>query len=194
MSPEIPSSWAVPLLMFASLAPGGAGAVELSLALQRLRTPDCGDSAAAASRWRSDARLDEAAARWSRGDELRRAVESTGYVPTALGALHAETAAGAQRPHLDRAGCAILRNREFRDAGIFSRGAQTWIVFAAPADLPTGADFATTLQLAEMQVNDARHRGNRCGRRYFPPATRNASSARISRSARYRPAMRSAAG
>jgi uncharacterized protein YkwD len=168
------------LLLLTGFAPPGAAAADMHPILQRLRTADCGIAPGAADRWRPNAQLDAAAARWARGEPLRGAVEGTGYVPTALGALHVDPGDSRERLHLDAASCGVLRNRALRDAGLYRRGSEHWIVFAAGAELPSSGDLSATLELALTRVNDARRQGHRCGHRNFPPANPLRLSAALS--------------
>ena len=161
---------AILVVLIAGQATGGGHAADMHAILKRLRTADCDRAAADASQWRPNAKLDQAASQWSLGDSLRHAIERSGYVPTAIGALHVELADSADRLRLDRASCEVLRNRALREAGVFSRGRETWIVLAGAADLPSTENFDATLERAVMQVNAARQQGRRCGQRYLPSA------------------------
>ena len=168
------------VLLVAGLRPIGASATDLHSVLKNLRTAECGISEGGAMPWRPDGRLDAAAARWARGDSLRAAVEASGYVPKAVGGLHVYLAGPSDGVHLSETSCAVLRDTSLRDAGVYGRGSENWIVFAAGTELPAAGDAAAAPARAVRRVNEARQHGHRCGGRIFPPANPVRSSAVLS--------------
>jgi uncharacterized protein YkwD len=158
------------LILSIGLPSMGARAADLYSVLKNLRTADCGLSPRGALPWRSNALLDAAAARWARGESLRRAVEASGYVPKAVGGLHVFLAEPSDRLHLDEPSCAVLRDTSLREAGSYRRGSDNWIVFATGAELPPSGNIAAALDRALRRVNEARQQGHRCGSQSFPPA------------------------
>jgi uncharacterized protein YkwD len=145
-------------------------AAEARFALQGLHLADCGLAAADMANRRSSGLLDAAAARWARGAVLREAVARSGYSAKAISGLHVYGADARSPAPLGAASCRVLRDRSLRELGVYSRGADRWLVFATPAALPGPADAAANSRQALQLVNAARQAGQRCGRRDWPPA------------------------
>jgi uncharacterized protein YkwD len=160
----------VSLVLIIGLAPMGASAADIYSLLVNLRAADCGLSPRGSQPWRPNALLDAAAARWARGDSLRRAVEASGYIPKAIGGLHVFLAEPSDRLHLGEPSCAVLRDTSLREAGTYRRGSDNWIVFAAGAELAAAADIAAAPDRALRRVNEARQQGHRCGSQSIPAA------------------------
>jgi uncharacterized protein YkwD len=170
---------------FALLAAGGApSARAASPALPDLPLADCGIDARDASRWQSDARLDEAARRWMLGAALRDSVARSGYTATAVSGLHFHGLGAPNTVHLDTSSCRVLRDRSFKDIGAYHRADELWLVFAAPTLLPSEEPADAMGRQALQLVNEARARGQRCGNRTWPAAGALRLSAILSEVAR----------
>ena len=65
--------------------------------------------------------------------------------------------------------CRTLSDPKFREAGALQRGAEVWVVIAAPVAVPAAADAEAVSRGILEIVNAARAAGRRCGTRYFAP-------------------------
>jgi uncharacterized protein YkwD len=104
------------------LAPLAARPDALSV-VQMLRAGGCGGIVALAPPLRHDAYLDRAAEEWADGHALD---------PAAQG-VHASGSDEALVRQLRRSDCRAVSSRDLRDVGIYHRGADTWVVLAAPS-------------------------------------------------------------
>lgn len=131
-----------------------------------------GCNPAARAPLQSNAKLQRAAGRLAGGTTLADAVGREDYVGSEFAELHVSGAVNdAQIAHaLTGSYCRTLTDAKFRDVGTQRRGADLWMVFAAPVAMPAAADAAGVgLRMLEL-VNEARAAGRRCGGRYFAPA------------------------
>ena len=135
-----------------------------------LPVADCGIAAAEASRWRGNRRLDRAAASWARGATLHAALEQAGYTAGAASGLHVDGIHASQPPAAGATTCRILRNRALVETGVFERGNEAWLVFAAPVALPAPGEERSVARQALELVNRLRRSPQRCGSRTLPAA------------------------
>jgi uncharacterized protein YkwD len=71
---------------------------------------------------------------------------------------------------LRSSGCRKLLDRSLHDVGEYSRGADSWLLLAAPYEAPAAAQAPLLAERALRLINDARAHGARCGTREFKPA------------------------
>jgi uncharacterized protein YkwD len=121
---------------------------------------------------REDPKLDKAAARLAGGGALREALTAEGYVASESAVLHLSGAINdAQISHmLAAAYCRSLTDPKFREIGALRRGAEVWLLIAAPVAIPAAADADGVSRHILDLVNAARAAGRRCGSKSFPPA------------------------
>jgi uncharacterized protein YkwD len=166
------AAWALAILLLAGVATGatatqaGRGDASTSELLGQV----CGLAGHDAARWHSDRRLDEAAASWARGATLHDAIERSGYTASAVSGVHVENASASRGPAPEASTCRTLRDASLIDAGTYQRGADAWIVLAAPIVLPAMGDEDRVHERALELVNRARASLRRCGSHEMPPA------------------------
>jgi uncharacterized protein YkwD len=172
-----------------SLATTSVTRADALSAVQLLRLGGCGGILPWAPPLNHNALLDRAAERWAAGRPISEATEHSGYqAETAVG-LHVTGPDSSLVDLLRRSDCPTVMKKALHDIGVFHRGLDTWLVFAAagggparpvpartvparpvpapgvPAS-PRPADLTTrALQL----VNGVRARGTLCGERQFAP-------------------------
>ena len=140
------------------------------------------------SRWHADPRLDEAAAFWASGAALHYAIERSGYTAAAVSGIHVENIDAGnidakQREAPGESTCRALRDDSLRDAGMFERGDDVWLVFATLIELPAAGDEARVDARALELVNRARGSQQHCGIREMPPVAPLRLSARLGEAA-----------
>lgn len=174
------------LALFAALLAAGSVATARGVpsGLPELPLADCGIEAGDTSRWQASGLLDDAARRWTLGADLRDALAQSGYTATAVSGLHFFGLDAPNTAHLDSSSCRVLRDPSFKEVGVYRRGDELWMVFAARAVLPDPADAAATVRRALTLVNEAREQGQHCGNRTWPRANPVRSSAVLSEVAR----------
>jgi uncharacterized protein YkwD len=138
--------------------------------VQSLRARGCSAPGAHAPPLRHDERLDSAARFWAQGLNPQGAVARSGYLADATATLHVTGPAAALWHTLRAASCRTLLRPELRDAGYIDRGAQTWIMLAAPYAAPSTAQQPQVAARALELVNAARRHPQHCGARAFDPA------------------------
>jgi uncharacterized protein YkwD len=139
-------------------------------ALQVLREGGCGGILPAARPLNHDASLDRAAQRWAAGQSPTTATQRSGYSAEATAALHISGPQSATIELLKRAGCRSVTDRGLTDVGVYTRGADTWLVLASSYVPPARTEAPVLAARALELVNEARARGARCGERSFAPA------------------------
>lgn len=139
-------------------------------AVQVLREGGCGGTLAAAPGLQRSSLLDQAAERWAAGVAPATAVARSGYVAESTAALHVSGPDSKVIEALRRSGCRTLAERTLRDVGIHRRGADSWILLAAPYLVPAKSQAPVLASRVLQLVNEARLHGARCGERSFGPA------------------------
>lgn len=121
---------------------------------------------------RGNHQLDVAAARMANGKSLRAALGSAGYFAAQSAAVHLSGAVSDADVSRILASdyCATLTDPKMTEMGGQRRAHDVWLVFAAPAPLPSTADAAPIGRQILRLVNAARARGRRCGAKAYPPA------------------------
>jgi uncharacterized protein YkwD len=119
-----------------------------------------------------DPKLQKAAARLAGGAALPDSLASLGYLASESAMLHFSGAVGdAEISRLLTAHyCRTLTDPKLREIGTERRGAEVWMVLAAPVSVPSTADAASVSMRILGLVNAARATGRRCGAKYFPAA------------------------
>jgi uncharacterized protein YkwD len=124
----------------------------------------------------------DGAARWlADGASLHQATARASYRTLASASIHVagdSSEAGLARL-LDARFCRTLTDPELREVGIHRRGAELWIVLAAPFVLPALADAARADARVLELVNRARSRPRQCGAESFAAAPPLTLSARL---------------
>ena len=148
-----------------------------------VRTQGCGGHAGIRAALRASGALDAAALHWSRATPLKSAIELSGYRAEQSAALHVSGELGVLQQALRLKLCAELTDSNFTDLGSIERGADTWIIIAAPFSPPSGADANVVAAQLLQRINRARAAGGRCGDKYFPPAPPLLPNALLNRAA-----------
>jgi len=139
-------------------------------AAQSLRWHGCAASTPHAARLRRSAALMMAASLLARGLAPADAAARSGYRAERVATLHLEGPPARLRQTLQESACRTLADPSLRDAGVYQRGLDTWLILAAPYPLPSAAQAPAFAARAMALVNAARGRGARCGPRWFDPA------------------------
>ncbi|MFI4868236.1 MAG: CAP domain-containing protein [Steroidobacterales bacterium] len=156
-----PGATAAPAANLASSAPSVA---------RNLRSHGCGGHVGIATALRDNRSLNAAALQWSRGANLKAAVEQSGYREQQSAALHVSGDASAMQRALTGKLCAELSDPSFIDLGSFQRGHDTWIIIAAPFAPPARSDADAIARELLLRINLARAQPRRCGTRAFAAA------------------------
>jgi uncharacterized protein YkwD len=151
------------------LTAGPVAAAELLPAVNAIRMEGCGGGPGAGTRLERTPALDEVARRLSQGRKLGDALERSGYVAARATSIHVEGTAdvAAIRKLLEQQYCGALTNPEISEVGIHRQRAQTWIVLAAPLDLPDPVDQDVIAREVLEHVNAARAEPRECGGERF---------------------------
>lgn len=157
-------------------APGAADPVAIA---SQVRQAGCGPWPAVARPFRTAASLDVAARKIADGASLETAMSNSGYDGRFFASVRLRTGNdNAALATLLRRHCDIVGDPKLVDAGVFRRGTETWLVFAAP--MPRQAPVEPRAAGARLldTINRARAEGRRCGREAFAataPLTRSAA-------------------
>jgi len=163
---------AAALALIAALAAASSNATPTDAlnAMRAVRLSGCGARPGVRAPLRLNASLEGAAASWSRGVALTRAIERSGYRQDQSAGLHLGGTGQAIGVALAQHLCAALTDPSVLDVGLFQRGSDTWIVLAGPFAAPAAA-AADSIALQVLQlVNAARAEAHRCGRNLLPAA------------------------
>jgi len=160
-----------------------AGAPGALSAARAVRSLGCDGRPGSRQPLRGNALLDDAAARWARGNALSSAIEDSGYRADQSAALHLRGAASLSAA-LGRSLCAALLDPASQDLGSVQVRNETWLIIAAPFAPPdAAADRDVAAQVLRL-VNAARSRERLCGRRPQPAAPALQLDATLSAAAR----------
>jgi hypothetical protein len=135
-------------------------------------------------------RLSEAAQRLADGVPLQAALNSSGYLAAESAALHISGATSDAdiRRMLAAHYCSTVQDPRLKDFGVEQRGAEVWMVLAAPAPVPAPTDEVSIGRRLLELTNTARASGRRCGAKYFPPVGPLALDAALTRAMSRTPA------
>jgi len=156
-----------------------ASRADVSAAVDTLRVGGCGGIIPALRALHHDPRLDAAAAAWAGGSQLARAVDQGGYPGLSTRGLQVIGNDGAVMQSLRRSRCGIVADPQFRDIGVYQRGASSWLVLGVPLVVPPPSQVPILVRRAVELVNAARARGTQCGARSFAPVAPVSLSARL---------------
>jgi uncharacterized protein YkwD len=155
-----------------------------ALALMRSeRVEGCAGHAGTRSPLQVNARLNAAAAQWAHGSPLQSAIARSGYREDQSAGLHVAGDSQALRMALSRRLCGSLTDAAFGDTGILQRGADIWIVLAAPFAAPAAASAGDIAEDVLRLVNAVRARPQTCGHTPFAPAAPLRLNALLTRAA-----------
>lgn len=162
-------------VLLAVLAPapaqGVADPVEIA---NSIRARGCEELPAVDRPLRAQAQLAEAARRVANGDGLEAATSKSGYRAKKSASIHIRTSSGNSDVAriLAQRFCGIIADKSLREAGVFRRGDETWMVLATRLAPPEQEDAAAAGQRVLELINEARSKARRCGRKKFRAATR----------------------
>ena len=162
--------WFGLLALTAMLCGGGIARADALAAVQSLRAGGCDGVAPAPQPLRRNPRLDDAARLWAAGSALGAAVARSGYPAQSTAAVHISGPEDDATRQLRKSGCKNLNNPDLRDAGIYVKGPDTWLVLASPYTAVSPAQAPQVAARVLALVNEARARGARCGSRAYDPA------------------------
>jgi uncharacterized protein YkwD len=168
-------------------------------AVQLLRISGCGGIMPAIQPLQHNSQLDRAAAAWAAGASAATAAGRSGYQARITVGLRLSGPDDSILQSLRRTRCRMVTDQSLQDVGVYRRGAQTWLLIAAPnpgnistslsspapapdadeapprtfgyATAPTLAARAPAQATRVLQlVNEVRATGTRCGEKSFGPA------------------------
>ncbi len=151
-------------------APGASLAGSAPAVARTLRSHGCGGHVGIGTVLRDNRTLNAAALQWSRGANLKSAVEQSGYREQRSAALHVSGDASAIQRALTGRLCAELTDPSYVDLGSFQRGHDIWIIIAAPFAPPVRSDADAIARELLLRINRARALPRRCGSRTFAAA------------------------
>ena len=157
------------LLLLAAI-PLGAQA-DIIAAVNSARAQGC-HATSATARLRENSHLDEAARRLALGETLPDASRHAGYRAANSAAVQISNVPGDRDVQriLEQRYCVQIVTPTLRDVGTFRRGADVWLVVAAPFAPPApAARGAVSREVLEL-TNKVRARGRNCGSRWFAAA------------------------
>jgi uncharacterized protein YkwD len=117
----------------------------------------------------ANTQLRHAADRLANGATLASAVAQSGYLAAESVVIHLSGPSSDREVERLLAAhyCSTLSDLKFRDFGAERRGAELWMILAAPVSLPAAGDAASINQRILGLINDARASGRRCGGKYL---------------------------
>jgi uncharacterized protein YkwD len=121
---------------------------------------------------RENARLNEAARRFARGESMQEAARKAGYRSISSAGLHITNVPNDRdvEQFVVRRFCAQIAARELRDIGAYRSGQDVWLLVAAPFAPPAPTDHLAISRRVLELTNQARSHARRCGSEAFPPA------------------------
>lgn len=99
--------------------------------VQMIRAGGCGGVLPIARPLSHSMLLDRAAQQWAAGSALAAASERAGYRPELTTGLHVSGNDWSMIQQLRYSGCGTVLNRSLREAGVYQRGPDTWLVLAS---------------------------------------------------------------
>jgi len=141
-------------------------------AVNDARLHACPANGAAIFKLRQNSRLDEAAKQLSRGEALQNATRKAGYRALTSASLQITNVPEDRDVEriLARQFCSQLTARDLRDIGAYRRGADVWLLIAAPFEPPRPGDRDKISRRVLELTNEARAHGRMCGNVSFPAA------------------------
>lgn len=140
--------------------------------LNRVREDGCDGRGAKVSLLRENSALSRAAQLMAGGRTMDEALKAVDYraVRTAQIAVRGATGPSALARRTLGKSCSAVMHAELAEAGFYQRGAQTWVVLAAPFSPPAAAQAGDVQARVLALVNEARARPRRCGTQSFAAA------------------------
>ena len=139
--------------------------------VNQARTRGCGGKPGLPGRLSPEPRLDRAAERLGRGQDLKSALSAEGYRSegASVVGLRGYTGGSLAKGLSERA-CGSLLDPAWRQVGVYQLGQASWVVLAAPFTPPLAQDVAQVRTEVLERVNLARTQARRCGSQSFGPA------------------------
>jgi uncharacterized protein YkwD len=145
------TTWAL-LLLGAGLTASAVTRADALSAMQVLRDGGCGGIMPAARPIPRSATLDRVAQQWAGGSSLPEAAQRSAFRAQSTTGLHVNGPDASMLGLLKEAGCRTLVSQRVREAGLYRRGLDNWIVLAfadtAPSDSPTSVGLALSTAAA----------------------------------------------
>jgi uncharacterized protein YkwD len=132
----------------------------------------CNASSSTSIRLRENARLNEAAKRLARGENLQTATERAGYrslTSAALQMTNVPDDRDVERIVVQRF-CSQITGRDLREIGTYRRGADVWLLVANPFNPPGQRDSEAISRRVLELTNRARAQPRLCGIKPFAAA------------------------
>jgi uncharacterized protein YkwD len=156
-------------------------------AVNEARLHGCGANSGITPRLRENSRLNEAARRLSTGESLQNAERKAGYRSVTSAAVQISNVPDDRDVAriVARQFCTQVTARDLKDIGTYRRGADVWVMVAAPFIPPSPRDRQEISRRVLELTNQARAHPRRCGREMFaavpplvlaPPALDRAAS------------------
>ena len=141
-------------------------------AINEARFNGCHANPSTTPKLRENARLNEAARRLSRGEELLEASRRAGYRSVNSASLHIPNVPDDRdiARLVARQFCTQITARNLQDIGTYRRGPEVWLLIAAPFTPPAAADRQAISRRVLELTNQARAHARRCGAEAFPAA------------------------
>jgi uncharacterized protein YkwD len=174
-SPLLRHLWVVTILLLTPLV----GRADIISSVNKVRAHGCPGGHGGGVILRETRQLDAVARELAQGLSLERAQKAAGY--------HAASAATVEMSGvpdsdfervLTQRFCSAATAPEFREIGIYQRGAEVWIALAQPFAPPLPRDAAAISRRVLELTNEARARARRCGWKSYaaaPPLILNAA-------------------
>lgn len=139
--------------------------------VNQARTQGCGGRPGLPGRLNPEPRLDRAAERMGRGQDLQSALSAEGYRSqgASVVGLRGYTGGSLVKGLSERA-CDSVLDPAWRQVGVYQQGQASWVVLAAPFTPPLVQDMVQVRTEVLERVNLARAQARRCGSQSFDPA------------------------
>lgn len=157
----------------------------LLAALNQARQAGCQGRPGRTPALAQELRLQRAAERMARGQDLQAALNAEGYRAQRAGvvALRGYASANALAQGLARHACDTLVDPAWQQAGLHQRGDAGWVILAIPFSPPQPQDEAQVRAEILQRVNQARTLARRCGNQSMASAPPLQFNAELHRSA-----------
>jgi uncharacterized protein YkwD len=174
----------LPLFIILAQTPLAAAADVVS-SVNKVRAHGCPGGAGGQVPLQANRQLDAIARQLQGGANLLRAEKEAHYL--AIDSVTLEIPGALDDGYLDRVlnkqFCSAATGPQFREIGVYSRGAAVWIVLAQPFTPPAIRDASAISRRVLELTNSARSHARRCGGTLFPPAPPLTSNVALERAA-----------
>jgi uncharacterized protein YkwD len=156
----------------ASAQPAASDHQPLLRALNDWRQRGCEGRPGSSTPLRENTQLSNAAARIASGRALEGALQAADYRASRAAqiTLNGYNGPAALAQGAVAASCNEMSQDDFSEVGIYRRGAQTWLILAAPFSPPDTAQAGDVQAQVLALVNEARARPRQCGKEPFGAA------------------------